>query len=250
MEANNLVVLLIDNEPQETLKTVDLLQLNPSISEIITASDTNGAILKIISKSPDLVLINYPLQGDSEKELFELIKTKLPDSTLAFISKSKAFAKTAIQNGIYKYLLKPVSEKAIDELIKDTLEKNQSNIKRRLDQLINNNLNEIRLRFLTTNGYIIFSPDELIFCKATGYYTELYLTNHRNEISHLSLLKFEEKMAPYGFLRIGRTHMINPKYIKRIFKKATTITLSSDGIEYELKAGKDQLKKLSNFELD
>lgn len=250
MGANNLVVLIIDNEAQELLKIVNLLQSNPFISEILTASDTNEAILKIISKSPDVVLIDYPTKGNSEKELFELIKTKLQDSTLIFVSESKEFAKTAIQNGIYNYLLKPLNRKALDDQIKIALEKKHSNIKSRFDQLISNNVNEIRLRFLTTNGYIIFSPDELIFCKATGYYTELYLTNDRNEISHLSLLKIEEKMIPYGFLRIGRTHMINPKYIKRIFKKGNTITLSSDGIEYELKAGKDQLKKLSNFELD
>jgi two-component system LytT family response regulator len=250
METDFLDVLVIDNEQQSLQQLVDLLQSNPLISEITTASSTDEAILKIINSSPGIILVHYPPKGNTEKELFELVKTKLPDSSLAFVCDTKDFAKTAIQNGIYKYLLNPVTDIAIKNLIDAAFEKKLSNIQNRLDQAINSNTTEVRLRFLTNSGYVIFSPEELLFCKAIGYYTELHLTNKKKEISHLSLLKVEEKMNPYGFLRISRTHLINPKYIKRIFKKGNIVTLAFDGVEYELKAGKNHVKLLSNFDTE
>lgn len=250
METDNLSILVIDNEQQSLQCIVDLLQLNPAVFEIISASDSNAAILKIIGSRPDVILIDYPMQGNAEKELFELIKTRLPDSYIAFVSDSKAFAQTAIRNGVYNYLLKPVKERKIKALIDSALEKKQSNIKNRLDQIMNNNSNEARLRFLTVNGYVIFSPDELIFCKSTGYTSELYLTNNRKEFSQLSLLKFEEKLSSHGFLRISRTHLINPLYLKRIFRKGSIVTLSSDGVEFELKASKAQIKDLGTLDTD
>jgi len=250
MGTDNLTILIIENEQQAQQQIVNLFLSDPCVSEVITASDTNEAILKIISTTPDIILISYPLQGNTEKELFELIKTKQAGAYLAFIAKTKDFAKKAIQNGIYKYILKPISEKTIKDLIISALDKKQSNIANRLDQVINSNPVEVRLRFITAKGFIIFSPDELLFCKSIGSYSELYLTNKRVELSHLSLMKFEEKMTQYGFIRISRTHLINPKYLKRIFKKGNSVTLSYDGNEYEVKAGKDQLKKLGTFDVD
>jgi len=250
MGNDNLAIFIIDNEQQSLQQIVDIFLSDPAISEVITVSDTNEAILKLISTAPDVILIRYPLTGNTEKEFFELIKSKHSGAYLTFVCSTKNFAKKAIQYGIYNYILKPVSEKTIKELIISAFEKKQSNIANRLDQVINSNSVEARLRFATAKGFIIFSPDELLFCKSVGYYSELYLTNNRIEISHLSLMRFEEKMTPYGFIRISRTYLINPKYLRRIFKKGNLVTLSFDGKEYEIKAGKDQLKKLDTFDVD
>ncbi len=250
MDLENLSILIIDNEQESLQQILNLLQSNPIISEVITASNTNEAILKIINNSPDIILIEYPPKGNTEKELFELVKSKLPDSCLAFVSNTKDYAKTAIQYGIYKYILKPITKSAVQNLIDSVFENKQSNIQNRLDKIINSNPSETKIRFLTNSGYAFFNPDELLFGKSTGYYTELYLTNNKQEISHLSLAKFEEKMIPFGFVRLSRTHLINPKHIKRIFKKGNTVTLCSNGVEYEIKATKGHVKKLSNFDIE
>lgn len=246
----NFSILIIDNEPESLESIQSLLLLNQTDSKIITANNTNEAILKIINSSPDIVLINYPPAGNTEKELFELIRSKIPDACVAFVSDKKDYAKIAIQNGIYKYLLKPITEKAIKNLMESSFENKQSNIQYRLDQAINNKPYDFRLRLLTNNGYSIFSPDELLFCKTLGYYTELFFTNNKQELSSLTLTKIEEKLIPHGFIRISRTHIINPKHIKRVFRKGSIITLSFDGIEHEMKASKVLFKKLNNFDIE
>lgn len=250
MKAENLSILAVDCDQDSLLQIEKLFQSIPTISEVLTATDTNEAILKIINNSPDIILISYPPNGNTEKELFELAKTKLPDSSIAFISDTKDYAKTAIQNGVYKYILRPLTEKTAKELTKSALEKKQSNMQNRLDKVIGSNPSEVRLRFLTNSGYLIFNPEELLLGRSSGCHTELCLTNNKQEISHLSLIRFEEIMVPLGFIRVSRTHLINPRYIKRIIKKENILTLASNGFEYDIKVAKNYIKKLSNFDLE
>jgi Response regulator of the LytR/AlgR family len=250
MGTDSLTILLVDGELASQNQIVNLIQSDFTNFPIIVAIDTNEAILKIIGNSPDLILISYPLIGTTENELFELIKTKLPEVTIAFIANSKDFARRAIQQGIYKYILKPIKNQEISNIIKNALDGKQASVQNRLDKAISSNFSETKLRFLTGNGYVIINPEEVIFCKASGYHTELYLINKRMEFGHQQLIKFEESMVPFGFIRISRTHLINPRFIKRVFKKGSSITLSSDGVEYELKAGRTQLKMISDFNED
>lgn len=94
----------------------------------------------------------------------------------------------------------------------------------------------------------MLNPDELIFCKASGFYTELFLVRDRVELSSQYLLKFEEILNQFNFLRVSRSHLINQKFIRKINKADNTIVLSYAGKEYKIKAGKSQIRKLSNFE--
>ena len=205
MENNKISILVIDNEPISLQQAKKSIHANSSVSEIFEATGPNQAIFKIINSTPDLIVITYPMKGDGEKELFELIKSKLPETTVSFVSENKDHAKTAIQNGVYKYLLKPLTVKKISKLIEETVEKKQYNLELRMNQALNTNLAEEKLKIQTAKGFVFVSTDELIYCKSTGYRTEINLTNRRKEICQLTLTKFEEKMNKYNYIRNSRT---------------------------------------------
>jgi two-component system LytT family response regulator len=124
----------------------------------------------------------------------------------------------------------------------------QSHTLSRINQLIEKAPEEIRIRLQTTKGYFMLNPDELIFCKAAGFYTELYLTRNRVELSSQYLMKFEEILSHLNFLRASRSYLINQKFIRKIYRNNNTIVLSHDGKEYEIKAAKNQIKNLNNSE--
>ena len=94
----------------------------------------------------------------------------------------------------------------------------------------------------------MLNPEELIFCKASGFYTELYLVRDRVELSSQYLMKFEEILSPFNFVRVSRSLLINQKFIRKINKADNTIVLWCAGKEYKIKAAKSQIRKLSNFE--
>jgi DNA-binding LytR/AlgR family response regulator len=62
---------------------------------------------------------------------------------------------------------------------------------------------------------IIFPPsDEIIYLKGLNNYTEFHLTNSHKEVSSYTLKKHHNEHI--HFLRISRTHLINPYFIRKI----------------------------------
>jgi len=250
MNSIKISILIIDSEQKSMDYTIELLQANSMISEIETAENTNQAILKIINSNPDIILFDYPSKGMAEKELIEFVKTKLPETTLVLVSKNKEDAAFAIQNGIFKYLLKPIIKNELFKIINTVHEVKQTFTQSRIHQIIERTQAEARLRLHTTKGYLMLNPDEIIFCKAAGFFTELYLTRDRVEICSQSLLKFEEMLSQFSFLRISRSNLINQRFIRKIYRNNNIIVLSADGKEYEIKGGKTLIRNLSKLDTE
>jgi two-component system LytT family response regulator len=250
MNNQKISILIIDSEQKSMDHTIELLQANSSVSEIETADNTDQAILKIINSNPDIILFDYPTKGRAEKELIEFVKTKLTETTLVLVSETKEHAAFAIQNGIFKYLLKPIKQKELLKIISTVHEAKKNYAQSLIDQMIERTPEEARVRLLTTKGYLMINPDEIIFCKAAGFYTELYLTRDRVELSSQFLLKFEEMLSQFQFLRVSRSHLINQRFIRKIYRNNNTIILSTDGKEYEIKGGKIHIRNLSKLDIE
>lgn len=248
MNNNKIHILVIDNEQESLNQTLKLLHANPLISEIEAVSDTNRAILKIINLTFDIILLDCPSKGSAEKELIALAKSQQPEPTLVFVSSTKEYAAYAIQNGIFKYLLKPIIQEDLDKII-ITVHKNKlSDSHLKISQIIESTPEETRLRLPTTKGYLMLNPDDIIFCKADGFYTELYLTNDRIELTNQFLSRFEEVLTQFNFLRVNRSHLINQRFIHKIYRNSNIIVLTAKGKEYEIKAGKAHIRNLSKFD--
>jgi len=250
MNNHKICVLIIDNEQESLSYTMELLRANPLVSEIETATDIIQAILKIINRPYDIIFFDSPSKGNAEKELIALAKSQQPEPTLVYISETKEYAAYAIQNGIFNYLLKPINEKELAKIITIAHKNKQSDPHLKISQIIESTPEETRLRLQTTKGYLMLNPDEIIYCKAFGFYTELYLTKGRFELSSQFLLKFEKMLTQFNFLRVSRAHLINQNFIRKVYKTTNIIVLSVDGKEYEIKAGRAHIKNLSKFDTE
>ena len=67
------------------------------------------------------------------------------------------------------------------------------------------------------------------------------------ELCSQYLMKIEEMLEPFRFIRVSRSFLINPKYIRKIYRNTNTIVLAYAGKEYEIKANKAQIKNINNF---
>jgi len=250
MNNDKICILIIDNEIESLNSIIETLRAYPLISEIETVTDTNQAILKIINRSFDIIFLDCPSKGNAEKELIALAKSQQPEPTLVYVSESKEYAAYAIQNGIFNYLLKPIIGEELAKIITTVHKNKRSDPHLRISQMIESTPEETRLRLQTTKGYLMLNPTEIIFCKAFGFYTELYLTRGRFELSSQLLLKFEKILTQFNFLRVSRSHLINQQFIRKVYKTNNIIVLSVDGKDYEIKAGRVHIKNLSKFDTE
>jgi two-component system, LytTR family, response regulator len=250
MNNQKISILIIDSEQKTLDHALKLLCTNPLVSKIEAVPDTDQAILKIINFTFDIILLDYPSKGNAEKELITFAKSQQPEPTLIFVSNTKEYAVHAIQNGIFKYLLKPIDSKEFKKIINAVHKNKQSDSRLRFSQIIESTPEETRLRLQTKKGYLMLNPEEIIFCKAAGFYTELYLTKDRVELSSQFLFKFEEMLTQFNFLRVSRSHLINQNFIRKVHKTNNMIVLWAEGKEIEVKAGRVHIKNLSKFDTE
>lgn len=250
MHKQLLSILYIDSDPISVKRTLKLLESNSLISKVDHVADSDLALLKIIRSSPDIVFMEYPVHGNAGVELIEFIKDKLVETIIVFISDSKMHAAAAIRNGIFNFFLKPVSKPELYLFIERIYLSRRINNTERIAQIIEQTYEDSRLKLQTTRGYLLIYPEEIIYCKADGVSTLLYLTNNRVESSYLFLSKVEEFLKPYNFMKVSRSCVINVKYLRKVFRDNCTIILSVNGKEYELKGSKRSVQILNRMEIE
>jgi DNA-binding LytR/AlgR family response regulator len=72
--------------------------------------------------------------------------------------------------------------------------------------------------YIHVGGYQHLSPEQIIRLAADRNYTYIYTANGRKILVSTTLKVLEERLIPYGFLRITRSDVINPAYVKKIWK--------------------------------
>lgn len=248
MTEHQICALIIDGDTESLEQTMILFREIPSVTIVESACNSDEALLKIIEFNPHIVFMEYPPKGNSSNQLFNYIRTKLPGTTIVYIAETKDYAYKAIQDEVFNYLIKPVSKEHVKKIIQEVQLSLQANVQSRIKQLIEKIPEEIKLKLQTTKGYLLINPDEILYCKADGFYSELYLTDNRVELCYLLLAKLEEILVRYNFLRVSRSYVINLKYIRKINRSNNTIILSSQGKEYEVKASKLHIRNLSKLD--
>lgn len=238
-------VLIVDSEPSSLKHIKEILEGNALIWNIDCVENSDDALLKLIKSSPDIVFIEYPVKGKAGNEIVTFIQSKLAETRIVFLSETKEHALAAIRSGIFNYLLKPVVPKEIEKIITKIHLSKQISLEDRLSQIIEKTNGETRLKFQTTRGYLLINPEEIIYCKSEGIYTELFLTSNRVELCYLFLSKLEEILKQYHFMKISRSCMINKKYLRKVYRDNNTVILSADGQEHEVKGSKPSIRILS-----
>lgn len=250
MNRNKVSILIIESETDELKDIVRILNTNSIESIIETAEDTDMALLKIIDLNPDLVLMEYPPKGKTGSGIIKFIYSKLPQTTIAFVSGIKDYAAEAIQHEVYDYLLKPVKKVEVERLIEKVLIKKNNSPQSRIKELIESKQPDTRLGFNTIKGYIIINPEEILYCKADSAFTEIHFANKGIELTFLFLSKVEEVLQPYNFVRISRSVIVNKNFIRKVYLKTNTVVLTSNGEEYEIQGSRLPVRALSRLHLE
>lgn len=169
---------------------------------------------------PKLVFLDVQMPGMSG---FDLLQRAQPVSfEVIFVSAYDRYAIKAIRFSALDYLLKPVD---VDELIRAIQRVNARKQVPTAHHLQSAGYNlpgrsgKIeRVAVPSAAGIDVFETDEIIFCRAEGSYTQIYLRSGLTQLVSRNLKDFEELLSESGFCRVHHSFLINLRHVQRYLK--------------------------------
>ncbi len=209
--------ILVDDEQDGIEDLQDSIKKYcPEITIAGTHTNPTEALQAIRQIKPDLVFLDVQMPGMSGFELLERL-TPVPFEVI-FVSAFDRYAIKAIRFSALDYLLKPID---IDELVravarvKERKRQNTFSIQSALHNAAARSGHIEQVAVPSSEGIDFFQTKEIIYCKADGCYTTIYLTGRQTKVVTRVLKDFEDFLSESGFLRVHNSFLINLNHVKR-----------------------------------
>jgi two-component system LytT family response regulator len=217
-----ITALIIDDEVdgREALKLA-LEKYCPEVAVKGVYENPEEGVQAIKNLKPDLVFldIQMPLMSG-----FDVLKQVSPLTfEVIFVSAHDQYAIKAIKFSALDYLLKPIDVHDLLEALRKVKERLQAKGSQHHYQSVIQNIqfNANRIKKIAVpslEGIDLYDTDDIIYCKADGSYTTLFLKNKQSKLTSRNLKDFENLLAEAGFCRVHHSFLINLKHVQRYVK--------------------------------
>ncbi len=188
---------------------------------------------------PDIVFLDIEMPYGNGFDLLEQANNVAFETV--FVTAFDNYAIQALNQSAAYYLLKPID---IDELVKAVekirKEKDAGNYTQHARILLENirTGSQQKIMLPTLEGFEIVAINTILYCEAVDNFTRFYFENSAPLLICRTLKYFEEILKDHRFLRIHRSHLINPDYVIRYSKgKGGSVTMKNNQ-ELEISANK------------
>ena len=219
----------------------------PEITSVVSAISVSEALPLIENFEPDILFLDIQLPQETGFDL--LAKVKKWDFEVIFTTAFNEYAIQAIRFSALDYLLKPINgtdlKKAVERYkAKTEFAAGGEELYRNFIQNITREKNSpLKLALPGINGIQYVLPQEILRLQAERNYTWLHFTNGKNFLSSKTLAEYEKILRDAGFIRVHRSHLVNPEYITG-YEKQGMVKLK-DGCEIEVSRRKKDV--LQNY---
>ena len=209
-------LVIDDEEDARQMLHLALKRYCPNVDILALCESASEGLEKIRSLKPDLVFLDIQMPIMSGFDVLE--KVPDPDFDVIFVTAYNQYAIKAIRFSALDYLLKPI---AIEELVAavNRIEKESRKNIRHYHSLLKNMRTSAqklaRLAIPSDNEIIIQAVADIMYCKADGSYTQLYLINGKKLLVCKNIKEFENMLAENAFFRIHHSYLVNTAYIQK-----------------------------------
>jgi len=227
--------VVIDDIESIRKENISLIKSHcPEIAVVGEANSVASGVKLIRQLSPELVFLDVEMPDGTG---FDLLQKLAPISfKVIFITGFEDFAIRAFRFSAIDYLLKPLVgrdlkeavAKALDSLSKEVLDMKLHNLFSNLERP--KDLQKLILR--TADKIYSVNIQDVVFCEADKNYTTFYFINAPKIIVSNTLKEYEGLLAPYGFFRTHRSHLINMAYFDHFVKSdgGNTIVMKNKAV--------------------
>lgn len=213
--------IIIDDE-QNCIDSLlfDLQKHSKEVNVLETCTTPKQGILSIKKLKPDLVFLDVQMPWMSGFEMLELFDEI--NFAIIFTTAFDQFAAKAFRISAIDYLLKPIDSNDLKEAIRKAAEKIQQksgtdNIVNLLQNIKKPEVNQ-RIAVPGREGYEFIEAGKIIYAKAEGSYTHVFLNDKRKLIISKTLSDIEELLPPEHFQRIHHSTLVNLSHVTHLFK--------------------------------
>ena len=244
-----LKAVVIDDEElaRDTLK--HLIKAHcPQIELVGEGDDVPGAVKLIHRTKPDLVFLDVEMPGYTGLQLLEFFDPEQIDFQIVFVTAYSEYAIQAFELSAIDYLLKPIQIKRLQEAVEKVIHRQEDQHKERMAALrvnLSDNEEDQKIALPISTGLLFVPIRELLYLKADGSYTEIYLSNSSKLVVSKKLIEFEKLLPPIRrFFRTHRSYLVNLRRIKQFVRGDGGYLIMED--EQEIPISREKKNELSD----
>ncbi|HKP32022.1 MAG TPA: LytTR family DNA-binding domain-containing protein, partial [Chitinophagaceae bacterium] len=215
--------ILVDDESSgiNTLKKL-LQEYSPELKIVAECSDAETAKEKIQLLEPQLVFLDISLPGKTSFDLLaELDKINFE---IIFVTAHNQYTLQAFRYSAVDYLMKPIDDDLLLDAVRRAVRRISSNAMSGNIETLLHNLQksqahqEMKLCIPSLKGFQVVELKEILFCEASGSYTNFYFAGGHHIISAKPIFEYEELLADAGFVRIHKSYLVNLLHVKEYLR--------------------------------
>lgn len=245
--------IVVDDEKQaRRILTSLLTEFIDGVEVVGQAKDVAEAIELIHHLNPDIVFLDIEMPNGNGFSLFDQFDEFTFE--VIFTTAYSEYALKAIKHSALDYLLKPVDVEELKKSIEKFKQQHQQeeNIENKAF-LLPESLNDLykqtsKIVLPIPKGFKIIQIKEILYCKASGSYSEFYLVDGKCIVVGKILKYFEEKLAEFNLLRIHDSYLINLAHLDSYVRGRGGKVIMNNGIELDVSRSRKEklLEKLND----
>lgn len=226
--------LIVDDEPPARSELRFLLGRHPRIKVVGEATDAEEALALAENLAYDVVFLDINLPESDGIDVATHLAKLAETPYVVFVTAYPEFAVRAFEVSAFDYLVKPVSEKRIDQTVGkllatlDATSRPADEQPRQLD----------RLAVSRGDKTMLLDLEQIFYFQAEGDYSRVF-SQSGNFLASYSLKSLEERLDPRLFFRCHRSYLVNLTHVSEI------ITLPSNMYELRLRDERKTVLPLS-----
>ena len=241
-----LKALIVDDEENARILLTKLLEETNLVNEIRSADSVDEAFAELRHFIPDVIFLDIKMPGKDGFVFIQDMPESYREYKIVFVTAFDQYAIKAIKNQAFDYLLKPLNRNELKQCLHRFIDNKKQDLNIKETVVISENPRLTRIRVNTRTGMLFINPADILFCKAEGNYTSV-CTGKKHYLCSLNLGKVLELLPKTGFIRIGRSHIINFEHISILDRKECSIVLTRNNETVKVQIPRQHLKDLETM---
>lgn len=215
--SSSITCLIVDDDPASRLLLAQYIRQETDL-ELVESLESGENALSYLESNPNvhLLFLDIQMPGISGMEVLRNLPEGLSLRTI-LTTGDREFAVDAFELEAFDYLVKPITQ----ERFRASIDRARKAIEQ--TSRVDDQQKAKEFFFKTSNKFVRVRTDEILYVEALSDYVVLVMETGPKHIVHSTMKAMEEKLQPYGFMRIHRSYIANVEKVQSVAEHQATL---------------------------